>query len=130
MGWVFISLRGDTDVTHKGHDGSCCPSDCMADCRTMNPTLRRSILCACVLFTLPMAHHLSAQTTQEDMEKMKQQMLASGAAHELAAKQFTKLPKGVLYLRFENFSTRKSAHQSETPLGVSLEWAGRVWLLT
>ena len=64
------------------------------------------------------------------MEKMKQQMLASGAAHELAVKQFTKLPQGVLYLRFENFSTRESAHHSETPLGVSLEWAGRIWLLT
>jgi hypothetical protein len=77
-----------------------------------------------------MANRLSAQTTQEDMAKMKQQMLASGAAHELAAKQFTKLPHGVLYLRFENFPTRESAHQAETPLGASLDWAGKVWLLT
>src|SRR5690242_20248026 len=102
-----------------------CPI-CMADCRAMNPALRTSILCACGFFTLPMANRLTAQTKQEDMEKMKQQMLASGAAHELAVKQFTKLPQGVLYLRFENFSTRESAHHSETPLGVSLEWAGRI----
>jgi hypothetical protein len=96
----------------------------------MNPRLRTSILCACVSFTLPMANRLTAQRKQDDMETMKQRLLASGAAHELAARQFTTLPQGVLYLRFENFPTRESAHQAETPLGASLEWAGSVWLLT
>jgi hypothetical protein len=64
------------------------------------------------------------------MDKMKQRMLASGAGHVFAAKQFTKLPKGTLYLRFENFPTREAAYQVETPVSASLEWAGKVWLLT
>jgi quercetin dioxygenase-like cupin family protein len=57
-------------------------------------------------------------------------MVGSGQARELASKQFTKLPKGILFLRVETFSTREAAQRAETPASALVEWAGKIWLLT
>jgi hypothetical protein len=96
----------------------------------MNRTSVLAIFSTWAFFTLALASRVAGQATHEDMEKMKQRLLASGAAHELAAKQFTRLPKGILYLRIENFPTREAAYQAETLVSASLEWAGKIWLLT
>jgi hypothetical protein len=77
-----------------------------------------------------LASWVAGQATQDPIEHAKQHLLASGAAHELAAKQFTNLPKGTLFLRLENYPTREAAFQAETPVSTVLDWAGKVWLLT
>ena len=42
----------------------------------------------------------------------------------------TTLPKGVLFLRLENFSTTKAALDVATSASAVVEWAGKIWLLT
>jgi hypothetical protein len=45
-------------------------------------------------------------------------------------KPFTTLPKAVLFLRLENFSTAKAAQDAATSASAVVEWAGKIWLLT
>ena len=49
---------------------------------------------------------------------------------QLAVKPFTTLPKGVLFLRLENFSTTKAAEDAATSASAVVEWAGKIWLFT
>jgi len=51
-------------------------------------------------------------------------------ARQLAVKPFTTLPKGILFLRVENFSTTKAAQDAATSASAVVEWAGKIWLLT
>jgi len=55
---------------------------------------------------------------------------AVAGARQLALKPFSTLPKGVLFLRLETFSTTRMAQHAETPPSAVVEWAGKVWLLT
>ena len=48
----------------------------------------------------------------------------------LAVKSFTTLPKGVLFLRLENFATTSDAQNAATPASAVIAWAGKIWLLT
>jgi mannose-6-phosphate isomerase-like protein (cupin superfamily) len=45
-------------------------------------------------------------------------------------KPFTTLPKGVLFLRLENFSTTKAAQDAATSASAIVEWGGKIWLFT
>jgi len=52
------------------------------------------------------------------------------AARPLALKEFASLPKGILFLRLENFATTQAAERVATPASAVVEWAGKVWLFT
>jgi mannose-6-phosphate isomerase-like protein (cupin superfamily) len=51
-------------------------------------------------------------------------------ARQLALKPFTVLPKGILVLRLETFSTTEAAQQAATPASAVVEAAGKVWLFS
>jgi mannose-6-phosphate isomerase-like protein (cupin superfamily) len=51
-------------------------------------------------------------------------------ARQLALKRFTVLPRGILVLRLETFSTTGAAQQAATPVSAVVEAAGKVWLFT
>jgi hypothetical protein len=70
--------------------------------------------------------HLAAQTTPAPPPDHDHPVVG----RQLTVKPFTTLPKGILFLRLENFSTTKAARAAETPASAIVEWAGKIWLLT
>jgi hypothetical protein len=56
--------------------------------------------------------------------------LTSSARASMLCSKLTTLPKGVLFLRLENFSTTKPVQHVATPASAVVEWAGKIWLLT
>src|SRR5262249_57679951 len=70
------------------------------------------------------------ETTQDHPVVHADQVVGTLGARELAVKRFTTLPKGILFLRLENFSTKEAAQHAETPASAVVEWAGKIWLLT
>jgi hypothetical protein len=91
--------------------------------------MRVSRLSGCVLI-LFFSGRVTAQTTQDHSTGRAHEVVGTLAARPLAVKEFTTLPKGVLFLRLENFSTTEAAHRAATPASAVVEWAEKVWLLT
>ena len=85
------------------------------------------VLCACIPSALILSSIAFAQVPQDHPPDHRLQLVG---ARQLAVKPFSTLPKGVLFLRFENFSTRDAAHRKETSASAVVEWAEQVWLLT
>jgi hypothetical protein len=92
--------------------------------------MRSIVLSVGVSSVLIVSSFAAAQTVQEHPADDANQVVGTLGARELALKQFTSLPKGTLFLRLENFSTKEAAHLAETPASAVIEWAGKVWLLT
>lgn len=88
--------------------------------------MRSIVLCVGVLFVLIVSRLVAEQTAQDHPLVHADQVVA----RELAVKRFTTLPKGILFLRLENFSTKEAAQHAETPASAVVEWAGKIWLLT
>jgi hypothetical protein len=86
-------------------------------------------LSACLLLLL-LSGRVTAQTTQDHTTGGAHEVVGTLAARALAVKEFTTLPKGVLFLRFENFSTIEAAQSAATPASAVVEWAGKTWLIT
>ena len=85
------------------------------------------VLIACIPAALILSNVAVAQTTQDHPSDHRLQLVG---ARQLAVKPFSTLPKGVLFLRVENFSTTEAAHRKETSASAVVEWAEQVWLLT
>jgi hypothetical protein len=85
------------------------------------------VLFACIPSALILSNVAVAQTTQDHPSDHRLQLVG---ARQLAVKPFSTLPKGVLFLRVENFSTTEAAHRKETSASAVVEWAEQVWLLT
>lgn len=81
-----------------------------------------------LLLVLILAGRVVAQTVQDHPDQNHPQE-GVPATRQLAVKPFATLPKGVLFLRLENFTTTKAAHDAETPASAVVEWAGKIWLL-
>jgi len=82
--------------------------------------MRSIVLCIVVSFVLIVSRLVAEQTAQDHPLVHADQVVA----RELAVKRFTTLPKGILFLRFENFSTKEAAQHAETPASAVVEWAG------
>jgi hypothetical protein len=91
--------------------------------------MRFSCLSASVLILLA-SGRVPARVAQDHSTGRAHEVVGTLAARPLAMKEFTTLPQGILFLRFENFSTAEAAHRTETPASAVVEWAGKVWLLT
>jgi mannose-6-phosphate isomerase-like protein (cupin superfamily) len=85
------------------------------------------VLCACIPPALILSSIAFAQAPQDHPPDHRLQLVG---ARQLAVKPFRTLPKGVLFLRFEKFSTTDAAHRKETSASAVVEWAEQVWLLT
>jgi len=93
--------------------------------------MRSVVLSAYVLvLILILSSSVAAQTLADHPPDHADQVVGALGNRALAVKQFKSLPKGVLFLRLENFSTREAAQRAETPASALVEWAGKVWLLT
>jgi hypothetical protein len=91
---------------------------------------RACVLVACALALMP-SNNAAGRTAQDHTPDRDLQVagpLVGG--RQLAVKPFSTLPKGVLYLRFENFPTTDVAQRTATPASAVVEWAGKVWLIT
>jgi hypothetical protein len=73
------------------------------------------VLSACIPSALILSSVALAQTTQDHPPDHRLQLVG---ARQLAVKPFSTLPKGVLFLRVENFSTTEAAHD----LAVEPSW--------
>jgi len=80
--------------------------------------------------TLILAGYVVVQTSQSRSIDHEHPPVGIPGVRQLAVKRFTTLPRGVLFLRLENFSTTKAAQDAATPASAEVEWAGKVWLLT
>jgi len=74
--------------------------------------------------------HAVGQTTQDHSAGPSHEAAGTLATRQLALHEFTALPKGILFLRLENFSTADAARRAATPASAVVEWAGKIWLLT
>jgi quercetin dioxygenase-like cupin family protein len=85
-------------------------------------------LSACMSLVLILSGPAAAQTTQDHPPGH----VGDGTlgASQLALKPFTVLPKGILVLRLETFSTTEAAQHAVTPASAVVEAAGKVWLFT
>jgi hypothetical protein len=92
--------------------------------------MRSIVLCVAVSFVLIVSRLVAKQTAQDHPPVHADQVVGTLGARELAVKRFMTLPKGILFLRLENFSTKEAAQRAETPASAVVEWAGKVWLLT
>ena len=88
-----------------------------------------SYLSACVGILL-LSGRLTAQVPPGHSTGGAHDVVGALGARVLAVKEFTTLPKGILFLRFENFSKIEAAQRAATPASAAVEWAGKVWLLT
>jgi hypothetical protein len=89
--------------------------------------MRSCVLSACLLLVLIPSGGATVQTTQDHPPDHGLQV---PGARQLAVKPFSTLPKGVLFLRFENFLTADAAQRAATSASAVVEWAGKIWLLT
>jgi hypothetical protein len=86
--------------------------------------MRSHVLAASTLALIP-SGHLVVQSIQERPTDHDHPPIGLLSARQLAVKPFTTLPKGVLFLRLENFSTTKAAQDAATSASAVVEWAGK-----
>jgi mannose-6-phosphate isomerase-like protein (cupin superfamily) len=89
-------------------------------------TMRLLVLSACISIMLILPGPAIVQPAQDSPADHAHPL----GGRQLALKQFTNLPKGILFLRLENFSTTKAAQQAATSASAVVDWAGKVWLIT
>ena len=93
--------------------------------------MRSCVSLACITLALTLSGGSAAQTTQDHPPDHGVQVPGQLiGARQLAVKTFSTLPKGVLFLRFETFSTADAAQRMATSASAVVEWAGKIWLLT
>lgn len=92
--------------------------------------MRPHVLVASISFVLILSGRAVVQTTQNRPSDHDHPAFPVPGARQLAVKPFTTLPKGVLFLRLENFSTTKAAEAAMTSASAVVEWAGKIWLFT
>ena len=92
--------------------------------------MRSHVLAAGTSLVLILSGHLVAQSIQERPTDHDHPPIGLLGARQLVVKPFTTLPKGVLFLRLENFSTTKAAQDAATLASAVVEWAGKIWLFT
>src|SRR4029079_19254939 len=92
--------------------------------------MRPRILAASMSLVLILSGRVVVQTIQNRAPDHDHPAFALPGARQLAVKPFTTLPKGVLFLRLENFSTTKAAQDAATSASAVVEWAGKIWLFT
>ena len=73
---------------------------------------------------------IGAQTVQDHSADHNHPAATLPGVRQLALKPFAELPRGVLFLRLENFPTAKAAQDMATPTSAVVDWAGKIWLLT
>ena len=88
------------------------------------------LLVATLSLVLILSGRVVVQTIQDRPPDHDHPAVGLPGARQLAVKPFTTLPKGVLFLRLENFSTTKAAQDAATSASAVVEWAGKIWLLT
>jgi hypothetical protein len=74
--------------------------------------MRPRVLAASMSLVLILSGRVSTQTPQNRPPDHDHPAFAVPGARQLALKPFTTLPKGVLFLRLENFSTTKAAEDA------------------
>jgi len=77
----------------------------------------------CILILL-LSGRVTSQATQDQSAGHAHEVVGALGARPLAVKEFTTLPRGALFLRFENFSTAGMARRVATPASAVVEWAG------
>jgi len=76
--------------------------------------MRFSLLSTCASVMLLLTVRAVAQTTQDHSASPSHKAAATLATRQLALQEFTTLPKGILVLRLENFSTSDAARRAAT----------------
>ena len=92
--------------------------------------MRPRVLAASMSLVLILSGRVVVQTIQNPPPDHDHPAFAVPGARQLAVEPFTTLPKGVLFLRLENFSTTKAAEDAATSASAVVEWAGKIWLFT
>jgi len=92
--------------------------------------VRSHVLAGSALLVLILSGRVVVQTVQNRPPDHDHPAFGLPGARQLAVKPFTTLPKGVLFLRLENFSTTKAAQDAATSASAVVEWAGKIWLFT
>jgi len=92
--------------------------------------MRFTVFSAAISLVLLLSGRVTAQTQPDHPTDRAHEVVGMLPARTLAVKQFTALPKGILFVRVENFSTTEAAQRAATPASAVVEWAGKVWLLT
>ena len=92
--------------------------------------MRPRVLAASMSLVLILSGRVVVQTIQDRPPDHDHPALGLPGVRQLAVKPFTTLPKGVLFLRLENFSTTKAAQDAATSASAVVEWAGKIWLFT
>jgi hypothetical protein len=92
--------------------------------------MRSHVLAAGTSLVLILSGHVVVQSIQERPTDHDHPPIGLIGARQLVVKPFTTLPKGVLFLRLENFSTTKAAQDAATSASAVVEWAGKIWLFT
>ena len=86
--------------------------------------MRPRVLAASMSLVLILSGRVVVQTIQDRPPDHDHPALGLPGVRQLAVKPFTTLPKGVLFLRLENFSTTKAAQDAATSASAVVEWAG------
>ena len=92
--------------------------------------MRSHVLAASLSLVLILSGRVVVQTIQDRPTDHDHPPIGLPGARQLAVKPFTTLPKGVLFLRLENFSTTKAAQDAATSASAVVRWAGKIWLFT
>ena len=92
--------------------------------------MRPRVLAASMSLVLILSGRVVVQTIQNRPPDHDHPAVGLPGVRQLALKPFTTLPKGVLFLRLENFSTTKAAEDAATSASAVVEWAGKIWLFT
>jgi hypothetical protein len=90
--------------------------------------MRPRVLAASMSLVLILSGRVVVQTIQN--RSPDHPAVGLPGVRQLAVKPFTTLPKGVLFLRLENFSTTRAAEDAATSASAVVEWAGKIWLFT
>ena len=92
--------------------------------------MRPRVLAASISLVLILSGRVVVQTIQNRSPDHDHPAVGLPGVRQLALKPFTTLPKGVLFLRLENFSTTRAAEDAATSASAVVEWAGKIWLFT
>ena len=92
--------------------------------------MRPRVLAASMSLVLILSGRVVVHTIQNRPPDHDHPAFGVPGARQLAVRPFTTLPKGVLFLRLENFSTTKAAEDAATSASAVVEWAGKIWLFT
>jgi mannose-6-phosphate isomerase-like protein (cupin superfamily) len=91
--------------------------------------MRSHVLAGSALLVLILSGRV-VRTVQDRPPDHDHPAVGLAGVRQLAVKPFTTLPKGVLFLRLEHFSTTKAAQDAATSASAVVEWGGKIWLLT